>query len=209
MIFSWRLLTMMVAVIVFVACQGDGVVSREQFEIKESDAQRKYCDADDGEKPTTHQLAGKIRVFDEDGSLQHEGTVAAFQLKATLTCTEGEMTSMVLTPVGDEGQDGKVTYVYQDASNTDVTDTFSFALDEKTIALEIDPPRAHADHRMLMWFGYDDTTPWTTRLVLHKQEELNGNLDSNFVLHTLALRAVKYSDETKKGHANFTLSLSN
>ena len=208
MISGCRLFVMTAVVIVLVACQGDGVVSGEKFEINESDAERAYCDTDDGQE-ATHELEGKIRVFDKDGSLQHEGEVNEFQLKATLTCTDSQTTSMALTPVGNEGQDGKVTYSYQDASDTEASATVSFDfVDEQAVQLEADAPEAHSDHRMLMWFGYDAAASWQARLVLHKREGLDGTLGNDFIVRALALRDVKFSDDTEEKYANFILSLS-
>ena len=81
-----------------------------------------------------------------------------FHFKAELTCKDRRPTSITLTPVGDARQGAnKVTYAYQDAGGNDDNKTINFTAEAKTATLAIDPPVAHADHRMLTWFGYDDS----------------------------------------------------
>ncbi len=187
------------------ACRGDPLVSGERFEFTAKDAALDYCDEDDGvEKSFT--LTGEVIVYDESGVQQHTGTVAEFGLGTKLTCTNGKPTSIALTPVGDTGQSGRVTYSHDD-SGTKVTVTAALDLSLKNATLTSDPPVVHETNRVHKWFGYDDATPWQVRVVLQKRAYLDDTFAPDFAVSTYALNKVAFSDSMDKRHVNLRLRL--
>lgn len=195
---------MIVLASVFSACQGDALVSGERFEITAAEMSRNYCDDDDGTEQN-FTLAGDIVVYDESGAEQHTGEVDAFELIAKLTCTDGEPASIELTPVGDAAQRGKVSYSY-DESGTETADMVNLNFRMQNVMLASDPPVVHAEHRMHMWWGYDDADPWQVRVVLSKRAELDDTtLADDFNVFTYALNEVTFSDSTDERRVKLRL----
>lgn len=193
------------------ACRSDNPVAGERFEINavEEDS-RSYCDDDDGGSELSFTLAGEIDVFNSEGSggsggeKQHTGTVSKFNLKASLTCAEGQPASIALTPIGDAGDTGKVSYKYLD-NGIETDDTADLTFDDmKSATLASDPPIVHADHRLYSWFGYDDSEK--LRVVLQKEEGLDDMLRDNFQVRSYILHEVIFGDGTGKT-ANLRLHL--
>ena len=174
------------------ACQGEAPVYSEQFEINAEEESRKYCDSDDGDEQSL-TLAGEIVVYDDSGAEQRTGTIEAFLLKATMTCTDGNPESVALTPVGDRGQTGTVSYSYDD-NGTDTTATAELLFNVGNATLETDPPVVYEDHRLRTWFGYD--TSKKLRVVLDKREELDDTLADKFHISTYNLSGIAFSNST-------------
>lgn len=190
----------------FFACQGDALVSGERFEMRAVDMSKSYCDDDDGVEQS-FVLAGDVVVYAEDGAKQRTGEVNTFELRTKLTCTDGEPASIELTPVGETGQRGKVSYSYDD-DGTETTDTVELDFRMQNATLASDPPVVHAEHRVHMWYGYDDADPWQVRVVLSKRAELDDTtLADDFNVLTYALNEVAFTDSTDKRRVELRLNL--
>ena len=200
-----RVFVMIVLASAFSACQGDALVSGERFEIGAAEVSRNYCDDDDGAEQN-FALAGDIVVYDEDGAEQHTGEVNAFELRAKLTCTDGEPTSIELTPIGATGQRGKVSYSYDDGG-TEATATVELDFRMQNATLASDPPIVHAEHRVHTWYDDDDNAdPQQVRVVLSKRAELDDTtLADDFNVLTYVLNEVAFSDDTDKRRVKLRL----
>lgn len=201
-----RVIVIVVWASAFSACQGDALVSGERFEIRAADMSVSYCDDDDGAEQS-FVLAGDIVVYDNDGAKQHTGEVNTFELRTKLTCTDGEPASIELTPVGETGQRGKVSYSY-DESGTETTATVELDFRMQNATLASDPPVVHAEYRVHMWYGYDDADPWQVRVVLSKRAELDDTTRADdFNVLTYALNEVAFTDPTDKRRVKLRLNL--
>lgn len=201
-----RVIVIVVWASAFSACQGDALVSGERFEIRAADMSVNYCDDDDGAEQS-FVLAGDIVVYDNDGAKQHTGEVNTFELRTKLTCTDGEPASIELTPVGETGQRGKVSYSY-DESGTETTATVELDFRMQNATLASDPPVVHAEYRVHMWYGYDDADPWQVRVVLSKRAELDDTTRADdFNVLTYALNEVAFTDPTDKRRVKLRLNL--
>lgn len=201
-----RVIVIVVWASAFSACQGDALVSGERFEIRAADMSVNYCDDDDGAEQS-FVLAGDIVVYDNDGAKQHTGEVNTFELRTKLTCTDGEPASIELTPVGETGQRGKVSYSY-DESGTETTATVELDFRMQNATLASDPPVVHAEYRVHTWWGYDDADPWQVRVVLSKRAELDDTTRADdFNVLTYALNEVAFTDPTDKRRVKLRLNL--
>lgn len=188
------------------ACRSDNPVAGERFEINAvEEDNRSYCDYDGSGSELSFTLAGEIDVFNSDGEELHTGTVSKFNLKASLTCAEGQHDSIALTPIGNAGDTDNVSYKYDDDSGTETEATArDLNFEMKSATLASDPPLVHADHRLYSWFGYDDSKK--VRVVLQKEEGLDDMLKDDFQVRSYILHKVIFGDGTGKT-ANLRLHL--